>query len=114
MPEYKNANDGCFFISFKDYIKFFYVTSICLYDDKHVHHSVQDEPDPDTLGICKLTLPSDTNHTVSLTLNQIDCRFTDETMRGVYSYAETKFWVTKIVHNTQSLIDEKKADHLIE
>lgn len=31
-----------------------------------------------------------------MTLNQIDSRFTDDTMRGEYSYAELKFIVTKI------------------
>lgn len=96
VPEYKVADDGTFFIAFKDYVKFFYVTSICFYTDNNHQISVQDEPDADTLGICKLTIPEDTQKMISMSLNQIDARFTDDTMRGEYSYAEIKFIITKI------------------
>lgn len=40
---YKNADDGCFWISFEDYDKFFYITTICYYVDTFINDSESDE-----------------------------------------------------------------------
>ena len=31
VPEFVQKDDGCFWISFKDYDKFFYITTICYF-----------------------------------------------------------------------------------
>jgi len=36
VPEYVNKDDGCFWINFKDYDAFFYITTICYYDESYV------------------------------------------------------------------------------
>ena len=42
--DFKNAEDGCFWISYEDYIKFFYITTIC-YDREDFQLSrLNDEP----------------------------------------------------------------------
>ena len=38
-----DKNDGCFWIAFKDYIKFFYITTICFYNDQIVDSYVSDQ-----------------------------------------------------------------------
>lgn len=43
--DYKNADDGTFWISYKDYDKFFYITTICFYDEKFVHDYIVDQHD---------------------------------------------------------------------
>ena len=31
VPNFEVADDGCFYISFKDYDKFFYITTVCFF-----------------------------------------------------------------------------------
>lgn len=40
---YQDKDDGCFWISFDDYIKFFYITTICYYNENFVPSIVCDE-----------------------------------------------------------------------
>ena len=42
VPEYRNADDGCFWISFSDYDKFFYITTICFLRDDYKECSLPD------------------------------------------------------------------------
>lgn len=57
--------------------------------------------DSNEFGLCKLTVSETTTKTVAITLDQINARFVDETMRGDYNYAPIMFFVTKL---------EKQAD----
>lgn len=41
-PVARNPNDGCFWMSFKDYMRFFYVTSICYYNENWHNNWVPD------------------------------------------------------------------------
>lgn len=72
VPEYKDENDGCFFISFKDYCNFFYVTSICQYQTDHHKLLAKDQLDAEDLGMCLLELEEDASEMLSMTLNQTD------------------------------------------
>jgi hypothetical protein len=38
----RDANDGCFWMSFDDYIKFFYITSICYCDTNWNNSWIED------------------------------------------------------------------------
>ena len=105
VPEYKDENDGCFFISFKDYCNFFYVTSICQYQTDHHKLLAKDQLDAEDLGMCLLDLEEDASEMLSMTLNQTDQRFTDETMNGQYGYAKITFICTRLQDNTQSFLD---------
>ena len=96
VPEYVDKDDGVFWISFKDYEKFFYVTTICFYNSDFRASYVVDEPEEDIYSLCKLTLNTDVEKMLSLTINQIDARFVDDTMKGQYNYAPIKLIVTKI------------------
>jgi hypothetical protein len=44
----------------------------------------------------KLTLEQDAEQTLAITLDQINARFVDETMRGTYSYSPIKLIITKV------------------
>lgn len=98
VPEYKDEDDGCFWISFKDYDKFFYITTICFFKEGYKDNVVADELtfEKEDFGMCKLVLNEDAEQTVAITLDQINARFADETMRGDYSYCSIKFMVTRI------------------
>ena len=40
--DHQDKDDGCFWISFKDYLKFFYITTICYYNEHAVDNYVAD------------------------------------------------------------------------
>lgn len=84
MPEYRDADDGCFWISFKDYDIFFYITTVCFYKADYLESVVCDELSQDEFGLIKLTLNEDAEQTIAITLDQINARFVDDTMRGDY------------------------------
>lgn len=42
VPEFTAADDGCFWISFKDYDSFFYITTICFYKTGYLESTVSD------------------------------------------------------------------------
>jgi hypothetical protein len=49
-----------FWIAFKDYFKFFYITTICISDGNNVSsRMVCDIPDLDSFGMAKVTVPQD-------------------------------------------------------
>jgi calpain-15 len=59
VPEFKLADDGCFWISFNDYDKFFYITTICFYKTGYHENYICDELEEGEFGLCKLTLTED-------------------------------------------------------
>ena len=99
VPEFVAKDDGCFWISFHDYDQFFYITTICFFKTGFQENCISDElsiQDNKDFGLCKLTLSEDAEQTVAITLDQINARFADETMRGDYEYCSIKFMVTKL------------------
>jgi len=49
--DFKNADDGCFWISFEDYDKFFYLTTICYYRDTFIPSICSDEHEIGGYGV---------------------------------------------------------------
>ena len=96
VPDYKFADDGLFWISFADYEKFFYITTICFYKTGYLENSISDELETGDFGLCKLVLTQDAEQTIAITIDQINARFVDDTMRGDYLYAPIRFIVTRI------------------
>jgi len=92
-----DKNDGTFWISFKDYDKFFYVTTICFLKDGYVVNFMPDSHDDNGFGAVKLNHQGDVNEPVVFTLDQVNTRFCDETMRGTYENAAVKLLITRIV-----------------
>lgn len=45
VKDFESKDDGCFYISFKDYDKFFYMTCICFYNDTYPEQIVVDQHD---------------------------------------------------------------------
>jgi hypothetical protein len=85
-----------FFIGFKDYLRFFYLTSICKYV-KANDHSVCEDEHPSMKYCCqKFTIPKDYNTPIICTLNQIHSRFVEHE-KGTYLYAPLKIILAKFV-----------------
>lgn len=94
---------------FNDYIRFFYITSICYYEPQWHNNWIQDIQSKhlklssagiDTnYGVLKFTNPIDIDDDCIITFNQINARHVDETMRGSYRYAPVKVVLAKILEN---------------
>ena len=91
-----DKDDGCFWIAFADYLKFFYITTICYYNDKMVDNWIADQHDLQSFGMAKFKLDEDLNEQVILAVDQVNARFVDETMRGSYEYPAIKLMLTKV------------------
>jgi hypothetical protein len=90
----KDADDGCFWISFKDYEKFFYITTVCFYNPEMIQQSISDEL-LDDFGIVRLSVGL--QQKAAITLDQVSARFVDDTMRGDYQYAALRLMLIQIV-----------------
>lgn len=70
VDDFSIADDGMFWISFKDYDLFFYITTICFYKTGYQDSRVADQlDDADEFGLCKLTLTDDAEKTIAITLD---------------------------------------------
>lgn len=92
----ENKEDGIFFISFDDYLQFFYITSICKYGDKGRRSVVCDEHAENKYSLIRFTVPKNLDQSVVIVSNQVNRRFMDETMRGLYQYANMKMTLVKL------------------
>ena len=54
---FQDKNDGTFWISFDDYIEFFYMTTICFYSEKYEDTFLCDQHDVRSWGMVKFTNP---------------------------------------------------------
>jgi calpain-15 len=90
-----DSNDGCFWISFDDYTRFFSVTSICYTSSKFTNNWIEDIQES-KFGVISLKVKKDIDSDCLLTLNQINHRHIDETMRGCYKYAPVKLMVAQV------------------
>lgn len=82
--DFSNKDDGCFWIAFKDYLKFFYITTICYYFDEAYDNYLADEHPIGRFGMTKFTLEEDHRRPMSFAVDTVNQRFVDETMRGFY------------------------------
>ena len=93
---FKDKNDGTFWISFDDYCSFFYITTICFYSEKYEDSFICDEHTFKKLGMLKFTNPKDHTTPLSFTCDQINARFVDETMNGDYQYPPILLMLTRL------------------
>jgi hypothetical protein len=54
------------------------------------------EPGSD-FGLCRLDVAKDLPSAVAFSVNQVNSRFVDETMRGYYEYAECNLIITRLI-----------------
>lgn len=98
----QDSNDGCFWISFDDYTRFFCVTSICYTSPKFTNNWIEDMQEG-KFGVISLKVHKDIDTDCLLTLNQINHRHMDETMRGCYKYAAVKLVVAQVVDQKKNI-----------
>jgi calpain-15 len=94
--DFKRKNDGTFWISFEDYVDFFYLTTICYYNKKYEDTFVADQHDQGGIGMVKLTNPKDHDKPISFTVDQLNSRFVDEAVGKDYSYPTLSLILTKL------------------
>lgn len=94
---YENKDDGVFFISYEDYMKFFYVTTICKYNEESDLSVMPDQHAQSKYCVQRFKIEKNYECPIIFVLNQIHARFVDETMRGSYKYAPLKLILAKIV-----------------
>jgi hypothetical protein len=100
------AEDGSFHISFEDYMKFYYITTICFMSDTPtVSTTLTDQHDPDSLCVTKLTVNKAFEAPAALILDQVAARHVDETMLRSYQYMYTTFIVGKIKGDEVTFLD---------
>ena len=93
---YKDEDDGSFWIAFEDYCSFFYITTICFFNEKYEDSFLCDEHGFKQHGMLKFTNPKDHTTPLSFTCDQINSRFVDETMNGDYDYPPILLMLTKL------------------
>ena len=102
-------------MTWKDYIRFFYITSVCCYETDWKSNWVEDLQSPklkltsngkdSNFGVLKFSNPVDIELGCILTFNQINARHIDETMRGCYQYAPLKVVIAKLINDQIIFID---------
>lgn len=104
--DFENKNDGIFWIAFNDYIQFFYMTTICFFNEKYEDNFTTDEHPVSEFGIVKFTMEKEHPTPISIAVDQINSRFVDETMLGNYEYPAIKVMLVKVdpVAGTQKYI----------
>ena len=70
-------DDGTFWIAFKDYLTFFYLTTICYTRDQYKNNIFQDQHDPDNFGMTRFELNEDHTGPFTISLYQLNERFID-------------------------------------
>lgn len=106
--DYERKDDGCFWICFRDYMKFFFRTTICYYDDAIEDNYVEDQHDLYSFGITKFELTEDHNEPLVVSIDQINSRFVDENMQGDYMYPTIKLVLTKLASKTEPETQNKR------
>jgi hypothetical protein len=64
-----DAEDGIFYISYEDYLNFFYNTTICKYADKGKRSLVLDQHAPGKFNIIRFTVKENHNSPVVIVLH---------------------------------------------
>lgn len=90
-----DPKDGCFWIGFDDFLRFFSTTSICFTSEKYQNNWLEDIQSG-KYGVVKFNIESLKDECL-VSINQINHRHIDETMRGCYKYAPVKLILAKVV-----------------
>ena len=104
----RDPNDGCFWMTFRDYLKFFYVSSICYYNSQNFNNSVPDvqsvatRTNKSNFSAFKFSLAADIDSDCVLSIYQIHARHVDETMLGNYQYAPVKVVLARFDDKTKN------------
>lgn len=101
----EDREDGCFFISFADFIKFFTRTTICYYVDGYEDNYITDQHELGSWAMAKFTIERDNPAPLCLTVDQISERFLDRPRDGSYLAPPIKIILTKL----QSQIGEDES-----
>ena len=92
-------DDGTFWIAFKDYISFFYLTTICHHDESSQGSAIADQHEPDGFGLAGLDLAEDHTEPITFSINQYNERLVDQAVRRTYRYPSIKLILTQVVQS---------------
>ena len=102
----EDREDGCFFISLEDFIKFFTRTTICYYVDNYEDNFVVDQHEVGQWAMVKFTLERDNPNPLCLSVDQISERFLDRARDGGYLAPPIRLILTKL----QSQIEQQTQE----
>ena len=100
--------DGLFWMAFNQYIQFFYMTTICLYQDGYSQICLSDTHAPSGHGLTKLVVHEDIKSDVVFKLSQIHRRFLDGWLDGTYEYAPMQLYLARV--NRAPVTPEGQSD----
>ena len=92
-----DKEDGVFFISLADFIKFFTRTTICYYMDEYEDNFITDQHEVQSWAMAKFTLERDNPSPLCLTVDQISERFMDKSRDGSYLAPPIRIILTKLL-----------------
>ena len=102
--------DGVFWMNFNQYIQFFYMTTICLYQDGYSQISLSDTHAQTGHALTKLVVHEDIQSDVVFKLSQIHRRFLDGWLVGAYDYAPMQFYLAKVNRDVVTPQEEFDSD----
>lgn len=88
--------DGVFWMKFDDFIKYFYCTSVSLYQDNYQQITLSDTHGHNEHALTKLIIHEDINDMFVIKLQQIHRRFLDGWLDGSYRYATMQLYLTRV------------------
>eukprot|EP00347_Sterkiella_histriomuscorum_P024013 403332608 len=110
---FEDKDDGVFYISFDDYLNFFYITTICKYVQDNDLTVMPDEHAQNEYCIQKIVVHKDQLSLISIMVSQLHARIADLQMKGQYRYAPLKLILMKNVQTTGTSQNEPASDQLI-
>ena len=90
----QKTNDGTFWIAFADYVKFFYITTICYYNEQIVDNYLADQHDLDSFGMCKIIIDRDHPEPLTIAVDQVNARFLTGDLN--FEYPAIRLVLTKL------------------
>ena len=100
---FESSNDGIFYMDFKDYLKFYYTTSICKYQPNNKLNYYYEVETVKDYGVYKFNIKKSKDiWKLVLTVSQISNKFSNEKN---YSYAYFQAILTKTVGDQMVFLD---------
>lgn len=94
--EGSSKDDGIFFISLHDHLKFTKMTTICFYVEPRMDNFVVDQHELDQWGATKFTLERDHPQSLTISIDQISERVMDRKRNFSYDVVPVKIILTKL------------------
>ena len=88
--------DGIFWIKFENFAKYFYYTSICLYQENYQQISLSDTHGKNDHALAKVIVHEDIDSLFIIKLQQIHRRFLTGWLEGNYQYAPMQLYLTRV------------------